>query len=174
MTANVVIKRLLKLGVFLMVFVSVSSFSDVPHNLQKVGQGTMSWFFMDIYQATLFSEDGKYQPLQYPQALTIKYQRDISQDALLKATQKQWQYLSIDVELYQDWLQQLGQLWPDIKEGDQLTFWIAQNGEGDFYHNDKWLGHIEERELSDAFLSIWLSPKTSEPKLRRKLIGDDK
>ena len=151
---------------------SFSCFADPTEKLKKVGQGTMSWLFIDIYQAALFTGNGKYQRGQYPQALRIHYQRDISKKALLKATQQQWQHLSIEADLYHDWLQQLERLWPDIKEGDQLIFLLSSNGEGHFYYNNKKLGAIENRVLSEAFLSIWLSPKTSEPKLRRKLIGE--
>ena len=174
MKTGTVIKRQLNIGILLMAIFSFSVFADTVHNLKNVGQGKMSWLFMDIYQASLFSSDGRYQPRQYPQALTLRYQRNISKNALLKATKQQWQKLSIAQERYQEWLPQLARLWPEIKNGDSLTFWVSKNGLGDFYHNDNWLGRIDDPELSDAFLSIWLSKNSSEPGLRRKLIGERK
>lgn len=158
----------------LMIIFSFAVFASPTDTLKKSGQGKMSWLFIDIYQASLFSLDGKYQPEQFPQALTIHYQRDISKKALLKATQQQWQHLAVEPDLYQDWLQQLSVLWPEIKDGDHLTFLVSKDGSGDFYHNDNWIGRIENRALSNAFLSIWLSKKTSEPRLRKKLIGEIK
>lgn len=169
-----VINALLIGSVLLMIMFSCATFAGPTDELKKSGQGKMSWLFIDIYKASLFSLDGKYQPKQYPQALTIHYQRNISKKALLEATQQQWQHLSVDPDLYQDWLQQLSALWPEIKDGDHLTFFVSKDGSGDFYHNDNWIGRIENTQLSDAFLSIWLSKKTSEPKLRKKLIGEIK
>jgi hypothetical protein len=156
----------------LLITLSFSVFAAAPQQLKHVGQGTMSWLFMDIYQAALFSADGSYQPGQYPQALSIRYQRDISKQALLKATRQEWQKLSVDERLYRDWLHKLSQLWPEIKDGDNLTFLVANNGHGDFYHNGTWLGRIDSPAFSEAFLSIWLSPRTSEPGLRRQLLGE--
>ncbi len=156
----------------LLMTLSFAASAAVTPTLKNVGQGSMSWLFMDIYQVALFSADGSYQPGQYPQALSINYQRDISKNALLKATRQQWQKLSVDKELYSPWLQKLSKLWPEIKDGDNLTFLVADNGHGNFYHNGTWLGRIDSPAFSEAFLSIWLSPRTSEPGLRRQLLGE--
>lgn len=174
MKIGTAVKTHLKIYILLMASFSFAVFADPLHNLKNVGQGKMSWLFMDIYHAALFTADGSYQARQYPQALTLRYQRNISKNALLKATKQQWQNLSIAQERYQDWLPQLEALWPEIKNGDRLIFVVAKNGLGDFYHNDNWLGGIDSPDFSDAFLSIWLSANSSEPGLRRKLIGESK
>lgn len=140
--------------------------------LKRVGQGEMSWLFIDLYQAALYSSSGKYQDKVYPQALKISYRRDIDKDDLVTATQKQWKKLSLDDALYQPWLKKLTQLWPDIQKGDELVFMVETDGGGLFYHNNQLLGGVNSKQFSNAFLSIWLSPKTTEPKLRRQLIGE--
>ncbi|MCW8996070.1 MAG: chalcone isomerase family protein [Psychromonas sp.] len=174
MQKSTVVKARLRICILLLAFFIFPVFADSMHNLKNVGQGKMSWLFMDIYQASLFSKDGRYQPKQYPQALIIRYQRNFSKSTLLKATQQQWQKLSVDENLYQQWLQTLSVIWPEIKKGERLTFLVSSNGRGDFYHNGNWLGSIDNPDFSDAFLSIWLSENTSEPDLRRKLIGETK
>jgi hypothetical protein len=171
MKTGAAVKAQLKISILLMAVLFFPVFADSMHNLKNVGRGEISWLFMDIYQASLFSEDGQYQPGQYPQALTLRYQRDFSKEILLKATKHEWQKLAVDENLYPQWLQQLSSLWPEIKDGDSLTFLVSRNGHGDFYHNDNWLGSIESPEFSDAFLAIWLSEHTSNPKLRSQLIG---
>jgi hypothetical protein len=173
MNKGAVIKQL-KLSMLLVMTFSCASVSAVTGSLKSVGQGTVSWLFIDIYQAFLFSVDGQYQPGKYPQALTIRYQVDISKSDLVQATKQQWQKLSVEAQLYQDWLPQLSSLWPDVKGGDRLTFLVSENRQGDFYHNDNWLGRIDDPKFSDAFLSIWLSEKSSEPALRKQLIGEGK
>lgn len=142
--------------------------------LKEIGQGTMFWLFFDVYQAVLYSETGEYKKKGYPQALKIVYKRDINSDDLVTATENEWQKLALMTEDYQDWLPQLLLLWPDIKSGDQLIFLVGVNGVGHFYYNNQLLGCIESDNFSHAFLSIWLSNNTSEPELRRKLIGEIK
>ena len=146
--------------------------ADNARSLHLVGQGAMTWMFMDIYQASLYSADGRYQRQEYPQALKIHYKKSVSKTSLVDATNKQWQHLALSTARYQPWLNRLNSLWPDIKKGDNLLFYVTKNGQGIFYHNGKRLGGINSREFSDAFLGIWLSKQTSEPVLRRQLIGE--
>jgi hypothetical protein len=37
--------------------------------------------------------------------------------------------------------------------------------------NDKPIGNIDDAEFARAFFAIWLDPKTSEPSLRKQLLG---
>ena len=140
--------------------------------LKQIGQGTMSWLFFDVYQAVLYSQTGTYVKQDYPQALKIVYKRDIKSDDLVTATAREWQKLAIINEDYQGWLTQLLALWPDIKTGDELIFLVDVDGIGYFYHNNQLLGGIESDNFANAFLSIWLSNNTSEPGLRKQLIGE--
>jgi len=136
-----------------------------------IGQGTMSWFFIDIYQATLFSTTGRYQPHVYPLALNIVYLKDIDKQQLLDATEKQWQKLGLTRHQYAYWLIELNKIWPNIKRGEQLLFLIKGEGEGHFYHNNRLLGHINDAQFSEKFIAIWLSKQTTRPKLRQQLLG---
>ncbi|PKH02924.1 hypothetical protein CXF72_09015 [Psychromonas sp. MB-3u-54] len=150
------------------------AYANVTAPLKTVGQGEMSWLFMDVYQVSLHSADGHYVHQEYPQALTIRYQRSFKKEWLIKATAEEWQKMKIDSRQYEPWLAQFFSLWPNVNSGDTLTFLVAKNGQGTFYHNDRLLGDINNRDLSRAFLDIWLSKKTSEPDLRRQLIGEIK
>jgi hypothetical protein len=150
------------------------AYSDVTAQLKTVGKGEMSWLFMDVYQVSLHSADGRYAHQEYPQALKIRYQRAFKKEWLIKATAEEWQKMNIDSRQYKPWLAQFLLFWPDVNRGDTLTFLVAKNGQGTFYHNDRLLGDIKNRDLSSAFLDIWLSKKTSEPDLRRQLIGEIK
>ncbi|PKF63346.1 hypothetical protein CW745_00375 [Psychromonas sp. psych-6C06] len=145
--------------------------NHLTDHLKMVGQGEMSWLFIDLYQASLYSPSGKYNEKQYPQALHIVYQKNIDKQHLISATEKEWQKLGLNPQQAPYWLDALGQLWPDIKKGDELLFMVEEDGSGYFYHNQKLLGAINSEQFSHAFLSIWLSQNTSEPQLRQQLIG---
>lgn len=163
--------RVLTLALLLTVNVA-SAANSLTDSLKRVGKGEMSWLFIDLYHATFYSKTGEYQEQVYPQALKIVYQRDIDKDDLVSATEKEWQKLSLDAKQYQQWLPALRLLWPDIKKGDNLLFRVEADGRGLFYHNNQLLGGINGNQFPAAFLSIWLSENSSEPRLRRQLIGE--
>ncbi len=46
------------------------------------------------------------------------------------------------------------------------------NGKAIFYLNNKFIGKINDTQLAQYFFDIWLSPKTSDPKMRQALLGN--
>lgn len=144
----------------------------LSQQLKPVGQGIMRWLFMDIYQISLYTQTGEYKPKHYPQVLSIHYQRSIEQQSLIDATSEQWQQQKLSANLYQPWLDKLQVIWPDINNGDRLTLYVSEDGKSDFYHNQQLLGSIDSANFSEAFLGIWLAKNTTEPSLRKQLIGE--
>ena len=158
--------------VLIMFFVlSLPAYAAITDHLKKVGEGNMSWMFLDIYRATFFTENGVYQAFDYPQALSITYLKDINKNRLLEATKKQWLLQDYDQLQIESWIDELSQIWPNIKSNDNLIFYVDKNNQGIFYYNQRLIGSVSDKELSTAFLAIWLSHKTSQPKLRRQLLG---
>jgi hypothetical protein len=58
-----------------------------------------------------------------------------------------------------------------VKEGDHITGVYIPGQGAVFFHNDQRTGRLDQT-LAQAFFSIWLDPKTSEPDLRTALIGE--
>ena len=77
----------------------------------------------------------------------------------------------ISTEMAQQWTSQLSALIPSVNPGDRLTGVYQPSGDLVFWLGSKKLGAIKDVALSEAFMGIWLSTKTSEPKMREKLIG---
>ncbi|HHQ4566886.1 TPA: chalcone isomerase family protein [Aeromonas hydrophila] len=141
--------------------------------LQPVGRGEMSWLWFKLYDATLYSENGRYRPGHYPQALSLTYARAIERDDLLSATAAEWQRLGLGSEQQrQGWLGQLATLWPDVQAGDRLTFYVDRGGVGHFWWRDKPLGTLADPQFSAAFLAIWLAQGSRDPALTRRLRGE--
>lgn len=144
--------------------------STIPwFNWPMVGQAQLEWLFWDVYNSILYTPSGQYQTNQ-PLALAIAYKLDIDKKDLIEATDEQWQHLNISKDLRQQWLAKLDVIWPDISEGDNLTF-VLKNNYGSFYFNDAFIGQIDDAQLANAFVDIWLSKQTKYPKLRKKLIN---
>lgn len=148
-------------------------------NWTRVGQAQLTMLFFDIYQSKLLSPDGRYVLGQditpHPLALSITYQRDISQQQLLDATVEQWHKLGYDPHITTQWVARLESIFPDIEEGNNLTY-VTDGAKGVFYYSQPQagaqpIGLIEEEAFNDAFLAIWLSPDTEYPRLRERLIG---
>jgi Chalcone isomerase-like len=70
-----------------------------------------------------------------------------------------------------EWLLQMKQTFPDIKKGDQLIGIHRPDGSATFLMNGKAIGEVRDAEFTRLFFGIWLSTKTSEPKMRRELMG---
>ena len=138
---------------------------------QAVGQGDMRWTFFKLYRITLLSEDGLFKQAQYPKALEIQYYRDISAEQLVDATRKQMRHINFEHPDSDNWFEQLTKLWPDVKSGDTLRFEVDKDLNNRFLYNEQPIGGIDSPEFSEGFISIWLSPKTSEPDLRKQLIN---
>lgn len=137
---------------------------------QEVGRIRFSVLFWKVYDSRLLTLTGDYDENSYPKQLEITYLRDIDKQDLVDNTEKQWQHLNYSAEQYQEYLPWLAEVWPDIKKGQQLSIVVDQDT-SQFYFNGKAIGQPRSRTFGDMFLAIWLSPNTSEPKLRAELIG---
>ncbi|WP_145587538.1 hypothetical protein [Yersinia aldovae] len=143
-----------------------------------IGSATLRWGPFDIYFSVLRTPTGRYEDGEWPQALSINYQRSITIEELVNATQEQWQAMDISVPAAQQqrWLKQIATIWPAVTSGSQLTF-VGDDTGGQFYYRSPSNPHIRpiggrfDHAFRDAFLAIWLSPATQYPTLRQQLIG---
>ena len=142
-------------------------------DLVKVGQATLKVLFWDVYNSTLYSQDGRYKEGQLPLRLDIQYLLDIDSDALVARTAEEWDALGLEHENREEWLISLSSLWPDVTKNDVLTMDLDTDNRATFYSNGKLLGTIDDRAFGQSFIDIWLSPSTTRPKLRIALTGGD-
>ncbi|WP_445400078.1 chalcone isomerase family protein [Zobellella sp. An-6] len=159
----------MKKWLWILFFLAGPAWASPVAGLTLVGEGKMRWLFWDLYQARLYSEDGRYRSGDFPQALALRYQRDISREELLQATIEEWRRLEVDWK--PEWRQQLAGLWPSVRKRDELVLRVEQDGVSRFYFNQRLLGEIADPDFALAFLAIWLSPDSRDPALTRQLKG---
>jgi|GEM_PF-249264 len=139
-----------------------------------VGQHLFKFFGLEIYHISLWSSP-EWTPEKWNRhsfALSLVYSRNLSGEEIAKRSIdeiKKQMTLSDDSE--QQWLNQLRVLIPSVKPGDRLTGVYQPSGSLVFWIGSKKIGEINDPALSEAFMAIWLSTKTSEPKMRKKLLG---
>ena len=157
------------LALFSFSLFSSSLLASPINHLRKVGEGEMQYLFWTLYSAEFYrsQETGS----SSSQALKITYFKSISQQALIEATQDQWQHLGYSVSDIRQWSQPLQAIWPNVEPGDELTFISDDTGYGQFYFEDQAIGTVQDPTFSQAFLDIWLSERTTEPELRQQLLG---
>lgn len=142
--------------------------------LKIVGEAKLKVLFWDVYNSTLYTQTGAYQRELFPQALKLNYLRDIDAEDLIEKTQDEWEKLGIKQETFGEWINQLTAIFPNIKKGDTLLLNVSENQHSEFFFNGKTIGRITDQSFGKSFLRIWLDENCSFPKVRNKLIGNDK
>ena len=137
------------------------------------GQAKLTFWGFEVYQASLWVAPGfnanRY--FAHDFALQLAYLRDFSGADIAKRSLAEMARLTpISESKAERWAQQMRALFPDVKAGDRLTG-LHQPGVGArFMFNGQPLGEIADPEFARLFFGIWLSPQTSEPKLRLSLL----
>ncbi len=145
--------------------------NEIQSTYKEVGSAKFRVLFWDIYQSRLASPSGKYDPDE-TFLFEITYLRDIKSKDLIERTIEQWEHIGLEESQYQGYLGQIQALWPDISKGDKLSMYVT-NELTAFYYNDSFRGIVEDPNFAGDFVAIWLSENTSQPSLRRQLLGEN-
>ena len=135
-----------------------------------VGEARLKVLIWRVYDSALFTPSGRWQG-DAPYRLSLHYLRNIPAAKLVEETEKAWREQGRNHPRLNEWLGLLGDLWPDITEGDNLVFGLNELGDSAFWFNGSPLGSIEDRDFGPLFGGIWLDPDTPRPELRAQLIG---
>jgi hypothetical protein len=140
-------------------------------NAQKVGAGVLTYLFWDVYRATLYAPKAGWRR-DAPFALTLAYMRDLKGRDIAERTISEIRGQGYDDEQkLAAWFDRLAELFPDVGDGDSLTAVRDTDARTVFYRGSLRIGTIEDPVFTARFFDIWLGDKTSEPKLRRALLG---
>lgn len=139
-----------------------------------IGKGRLAVWGFQVYDARLwalpsFKPDNL--PTQ-PFALELAYLRDFSsKDIAERSITEMRRSAAISEEQAKTWINEMLRVIPDIKKGDRVMG-IHRPGSGaQLLVNGKSSGEIRDAEFARLFFGIWLSPKTSEPKVRAALLA---
>lgn len=107
-----------------------------------------------------------------PMLLTLRYQRSLKGAAIAERSLTEMRRQgAIDDAQAQAWLAGMREAFPDVVDGDRLAG-LHDPAEGArFWFNGTAVGPRFDAAFSRRFFGIWLAPQTSEPALRRQLLG---
>ena len=106
-------------------------------------------------------------------ALELAYLRDFANtDVAKRSILEMRRSAEISEAQAKAWTSEMLRVIPDVKKGDRIMG-VNRPGVGAlFLVNGKPSGEIRDTEFARLFFGIWLSPKTSEPKLRSALLAE--
>ncbi|NMM09705.1 MAG: hypothetical protein HHJ16_05465 [Polaromonas sp.] len=141
---------------------------------QLIGKGRLTIWGFQVYDARLWvpagfaAENYASQPL----ALELAYLRAFdATDIARRSLQEMRRSQPISENQAAQWTAEMLRVIPNVRKGDRILG-VHRPGVGaSFWVNGKASGDIRDEEFAKRFFGIWLSPKTSEPKLRGALLA---
>ncbi|MBT9463803.1 MAG: chalcone isomerase family protein [Hydrogenophaga sp.] len=139
----------------------------------SVGKARLRYWGFDVYDASLWALPG-FDARQFENqrfGLELAYLRDFKGADIAERSIDEMQGLApIEPAQATRWTQAMSSLFPDVKRGDRITGVHVPGSGARFYLNGKLLGEVADDAFSRLFFGIWLSPKTSQPRMRETLI----
>lgn len=141
-------------------------------NPQKVGTGRLVVLMVPVLDATLYGPDGNWSSHQ-PFALHIEHLRHLDGDGTTRRIISEMRGVGFHDELkLAVWRRQLKAILPDVQPGETTMLGRAASGSTLFFHCEHLIGEIADPLFSETFFAICLGPKTSQPGLRKQLLGE--
>lgn len=138
------------------------------------GQGQMRFLGLRIYDARLWVGPGFDAQTfgAFPLALELTYHRAFSAQAIAeRSVQEIGRQRTLDAQQAARWTAALAQWLPDVQPGDRLTGLYLPGQGMRLWRGGQLLGQLSDADLAQHFFGIWLSPQTSEPRLRSALLA---
>jgi hypothetical protein len=138
------------------------------------GSTRMRFFGLNVYDARLWTLP-RFQPAvywQHPLALELTYLRSLGGEAIAQRSLDEMRRNGpIPPDTAALWLRTMSGAFPDVATGDRITGLHTPSTGARFWHNGQLRATIPDPEFSRLFFGIWLSEKTSEPRLRAELLS---
>jgi Chalcone isomerase-like len=141
---------------------------------RSLGSTRLKVWGFEVYDAQLWAT-AEFSAPDYnrtPFALQLQYLRNFDGTAIAERSLKEMRGVGslTDAQATQ-WLGQMRAIFPNIRKGDRLLG-LHQPGVGaSFMLNGKAVGELRDPEFARLFFGIWLDSQTSQPHMRRELLG---
>jgi hypothetical protein len=148
--------------------------SDALPQARRIGTGRLTVWGFQVYDARLWAQPG-FSAADYDRAalaLEVSYLRAFKSGDLAERSIKEMRRSKpLSDAQASRWMAELMRVIPDVRKGDRVMG-VHQPGVGAaFWVNGKNTGEIQDAEFARLFFGIWLSPNTSEPRLREALLA---
>jgi hypothetical protein len=139
--------------------------------MEVVGEARMQVLFWQVYDARLFSPEGRYSG-EAPFALSLTYLRELDGERIAERSVEEIRKQGFRDEVtLARWFELLRDIIPDVGEDDEIVGVADASGHTRFYLNGSAIGVVPEPEFTRRFFDIWLGERSSEPAFRDRLLG---
>lgn len=162
------------LSLLLLAGAAQASWQDALPEARLIGGGDLRLFGFRIYTARLWSPTEPFRA-DAPFALELTYHRSIERDDLVEASLKEIRRLNgdaINAAQLQRWQAQMRRAFVDVQPGERIIGVHLPDQGARFYAGTRLQHEIADPEFARAFFAIWLDPRTRNPELRARLLGD--
>lgn len=145
-----------------------------PSALALRGQHRFRVWGFEVYDASLWTASSFSAAQAETQllALELHYLRDFAAKDIVERSIKEMRRSGpIAAEQESRWTAEMLRVLPSVRQGDRLIGLQRPGEAAVFWHNGRPRGEVRDAEFARRFFGIWLSPHTSEPALRRALLG---
>ncbi len=144
--------------------------------LKRHASAEMRFWGLHIYDIRLWADEA-WDAARWAEqrfALELEYARALQGAEIAKRSlaemRRQGEIAPAQAEL---WLAEMAAAFPDVKAGDRITG-LHEPARGlRFFVNGQARREVADPRFARLFFGIWLSPQTSEPKLRERLLAGD-
>lgn len=145
-------------------------------NWKPQGNATMRYFGLRIYEARLWAQGIAVNAANWaatPLALELTYARSLDgKDIAKRSLVEMRRQVEISTANAEKWLAEMEAAFPDVKAGDRISGVVTEPGSAiQFFINGKPGRKVADAAFARHFIGIWLAPQTSEPELRKALLG---
>lgn len=150
------------------------AFSTQFAQAKKMGEGTMRWFGLKLYDAQLWSEKpaAQFNYRNDRHLLELRYDKSFDGVKIAEASREQIEGQGVGTpQQLQQWQKKLTDIIPDVQKDTRLTALYLPGKGLQLYRDGQPHAELNDPELAAAFMGIWLDTRTSEPKLRERLLG---
>ena len=140
---------------------------------RQIGKTRLTVWGFQVYDAKLWGLPGFKAESFNTQlfALELAYLRDFTgQDIAERSVQEMRRSAAIGDDQARIWVADMLRVIPTVKKGDRIMGIHRPSVGAQFLVNGKASGEIRDPEFARLFFGIWLSTKTSEPKMRAALL----
>ena len=159
---------------------AAAAFAHLAHatpelaGLTRRGQARFRFLGLHIYDIRLWSAA----PVtaahwaEQPLTLEIEYARSLDGAEIAKRSLKEMRgQENLSDALARAWLAEMRAAFPDVNAGDRISGSFEPGVAAQFFVNGQPRRRVADATFARLFFGIWLSPQTSEPDLRRQLLG---
>ena len=147
---------------------------DLLPQHKLAGRGRLTVWGFEVYDASLWVSPGfRVDNLTaLPFALELAYLRDFTNSDIAKRSIAEMRRsATVSDAQAEAWTAAMLRVIPNVKKNDRIIGVYRPGSGAAFLVNGKASGEIKDAEFARLFFGIWLSPKTSEPKVRSALLA---